>query len=327
MSAGDWCLIESDPGVFSELIRGFGVTGVQVEEIYSLDQESFAHLKPVHGLIFLFKYTEKAGPSKGRVVQRSDVFFAKQVINNACATQAILSVLMNLSDPDIKLGNNLDHLKEFAKDFDSQMKGLTISNCHVIRNVHNSFARQHIVEFEQKCAKQDEDVYHFVSYIHFKGKVYELDGLQEGPLEHCDVPPDEDWLKYARPIIEARVGQYAQGEIHFNLMAVVKDRRMACQKEIELLREAVKEGKKTQEQINAEVNQYAMTISDEEAKILRYKQENILRRHNYLPFIIELLKILAEKGKLVALCEKAKEKALEKEKQKAEKRKAAEISK
>lgn len=81
-------------------------------------------------------------------------------------------------------------------------------------------------------------------------KVFELDGLQNGPLEHCTVPAGEDWLKYAGPIIEARMGQYAQGEIHFNLMAVIKDRRMTAQKRIEALRAEVQQGKKTQDQVS-----------------------------------------------------------------------------
>ena len=54
-----WCTIESDPGVFTELIHDLGYTDVQLEEIWSTDQltntnSQFSSVS-VHGLIFLFQ--------------------------------------------------------------------------------------------------------------------------------------------------------------------------------------------------------------------------------------------------------------------------------
>ncbi|XP_053549118.1 ubiquitin carboxyl-terminal hydrolase isozyme L5 [Bombina bombina] len=299
-SAGEWCLMESDPGVFTELIKGFGCMGIQVEEIWSLEQEHFEDLQPVQGLIFLFKWQPGEEPA-GSIVQDSrldTIFFAKQVINNACATQAIISILMNTTHPDVHLGETLSEFREFTQSFDAAMKGLALSNSEVIRQVHNSFARQQMFEFDAKSATKDDDAFHFVSYVPVNGRLYELDGLRDGPI---DLGPcnQDDWISAVRPVIEKRMQKYCEGEIRFNLMAIVSDRKKIYEKKIAELQKQLTE-------VRTRVKRLYMYHSIHLSLLLQI--ENIRRKHNYLPFIMELLKTLAEHQQLIPLVEKAKSK-------------------
>ena len=283
MSASDWCLIESDPGVFTQLIRGFGVKNVIVEELYGLAPENFQNLQPIYGLIFLFKW-RSSDDSQANVVRDSRLtrlFFAKQVINNACATQAILSVLLNapvVSDnaesDGIILGENLSGFKEFTKEFDPTMKGLTLSNNDLIRDVHNTFAKQQMFEFDAKQADKDDDVFHFISYIPFEGRLYELDGLREGPIDLGPIPESTEWVETARPVIEKRIQQYNTDEIQFNLMALVADKENVYKRKLLELEYQLSSGMET-DAIEVQMAELRQLISAQEEKLRSYKVRTV----------------------------------------------------
>ena len=102
-----------------------------------------------------------------------ELFFARQVATNACATQAILSVLLNA--PDIDLGQSLSEFKSFTMMLDSESKGFAIGNFDQVRLAHNSFARPDpfLVEQSPVSRKDGDDPYHFIAYLPHQAHVFE----------------------------------------------------------------------------------------------------------------------------------------------------------
>jgi ubiquitin carboxyl-terminal hydrolase L5 len=328
----EWCTIESDPGVFTELIKNIGVKGVQVDEVVDLDSLE-SNTDQVYGLIFLFKYMRNNGYTP-QVLSHwdDDLFFAKQVVNNACATQAILGVLMNNSDK-IDIGDTLKELKSFSNGMDPYTRGMCISNSEKIKIEHNKFSRPEPFIFTKtKVAEDGDDVFHFVAYIHFKNSIYEIDGLREGPILIKENVKNEEWIKNVKPEIINRINLYSSNEIKFNLLAIVPNR---LEKAKELEKEFVEKRNYIQNLINGgdvkmdekfsdynklnkedlekslkDFNEMIQTnkiiIQDEEEKINKFKLENERRQFNYIPLIFELLKLMSEKGSLAEIYDEAK---------------------
>lgn len=79
------------------------------------------------------------------------------------------------------------------------------------------------MEDDPKEKSGSEDAFHFISYLPFNGKLYELDGLQKGPICYGECTQD-NWMAMARTQIQDRIDKFQGAEIRFNLLAVIGDK-------------------------------------------------------------------------------------------------------
>ncbi|ODH24707.1 hypothetical protein ACO22_05262 [Paracoccidioides brasiliensis] len=305
---GGWSTIESDEGVFTSLIESLGVKDVQFEELISLDADTIRSLRysarsylsdppqtgnlnnilnpphsPVYGVIFLFKWVSgqscnSTTPQDGtydRGATDDGLFFAAQTIQNACGTQAVLSVILNQdsssqsSQMGIDIGPELRGFKDFTTGFPPDLRGEALSNSTRIRNSHNAFARASPFVDETSrpsISEEDAELYHFIAYTPFKGVLYELDGLQPFPISHgpCE---EGSFPEKVIEVLQRRIARYPEGETRFNLMAVVKDLRVRAQ----------------------EIGDVEM-LERQKRKRRAWASENALRRCNFIGFIGEVAK-------------------------------------
>ncbi|EMG47956.1 uch2 Ubiquitin carboxyl-terminal hydrolase 2 [Candida maltosa Xu316] len=290
MSDSGWNTIDSDAGVFTELVEKLGVKNIEFNDLYSIDSTTLSSLSPIHGLIFLFKYSKldreyasKNEPITGKYdpdYLSHQVFFANQTIQNACATQAVLNILFNLTSDGVELGDELGNFREFVNGFDSEMIGETISNSDLIRSIHNSFSTPHsfIDEDKNKDKKRDDDddgrndgLFHFVGYIWKNGTIYELDGLKQYPIIHDEsCATKEEFVDRLPKIIQERIAKYGD-ELRFSLLAVTNNKL----NQAELLGD--------QEEVARQLHKREL-----------WKRENELRKHDYTGLIVELIKNISK---------------------------------
>ncbi|KAJ3537087.1 hypothetical protein NM208_g6460 [Fusarium decemcellulare] len=299
--SGGWNTIESDAGVFTSLIENLGVKDVQFEELLTLDPSELLTLQPVYGVIFLFKYptdqpyATPEGPRDGSFDHGAseNIFFAAQTIQNACATQALLSVVLNKTG-DVEIGEKLGEFREFTMVLPPEFRGEALSNSDLIREVHNSFARSSpFADETDKTGAEAEDAFHFIAYTPINGTLYELDGLQPAPISHGACTSD-DFASRVVEVLQRRIARYDTTEIRFNLLAMCRDLRQRARDfgDEELL-------------------------AREERKRRDWMFENALRRHNFVGFAGEVLKGVV-RGKIAeggdAACEKWVKESLERRK-------------
>jgi ubiquitin carboxyl-terminal hydrolase L5 len=117
-------------GVFTYLIEKLGVKDVQFDELITLEPDELRQLGDIYGVIFLFKYPTGEKPSETPkdgsfdYEAASDIFFAAQTIQNACGTQALISVLLN-KDGEVDIGQELRGFKEFTGMFPPDVRLVT----------------------------------------------------------------------------------------------------------------------------------------------------------------------------------------------------------
>ncbi|KAG8829051.1 hypothetical protein FRC18_009620 [Serendipita sp. 400] len=242
-----YAVVESDPFVFTSMMQRLGVTGVQAEEIISLDL--IESITWPYGFILCFKWESDSYAPEDYLNEESDTeipWFAHQLSNDSCATLSILNVLMNCTDID--LGRTLTAFKAFTSNMDPTMRGLSIVNSRELRDVHNSFARpadlraslsritNETIEAGKSSKKsskkaqrgkskksKDEalDSYHFLSYVPYQDRVWEMDGLKRAPLECSEIEDGQSWVEAVLPALRSRIEAFSRnGSISFTLLAV-----------------------------------------------------------------------------------------------------------
>ncbi|KAJ7918129.1 ubiquitin carboxyl-terminal hydrolase [Mycena leptocephala] len=237
--------LESDPEIFSELLRQLGVHSLEFRDVLSINIEDLipsgdlALPSPVHALVLVYTTTQEyeAGIRAERQKARDEgrgyagygdsepAIWFEQKIRHACGLFALLHAVSNLSPAGhhfIEQDSLLASLLRTASPLGPAERAAALKYSDEIAQVYNHASQRGT----SALLHADDPVPgHYVCFVRSPkdGHIYELDGGKNGPVDHDEfLGGDRDMLSGGLKLVQDFVGSRMDpANPHFHLMALV----------------------------------------------------------------------------------------------------------
>jgi len=260
-------------------------SGLQVEELYTL--EALEESRHLYAILLLYQWLPATQTSDMNYYDPQLVFWP-QALNRPTLSQAVLTALLNLQK--FEVGPQLSSLRDLLLPLDPLSKSQVISANPLLAAV---------APMATSCTG------HYAVYIPMQTKIYELAGLNAGPVCVGEVE-DEDWTDRLKPYLAERLAVLSELQVPFTLLALSANRRELAQHRLALLqsqlsslRTRLQESLDCEHQADlqleidqkeAQFREQTQTLQEEDRR--KWAQESSWRKHNYVPFILRMLEKL-----------------------------------
>ncbi|KAI9685917.1 MAG: hypothetical protein M1822_004195 [Bathelium mastoideum] len=153
-----WCKLQSEPSIFNTMLRQLEVQGVRVADVHSLDDLSEPS-SSTYGLLFLFPYRNLNGEEDEddteTAAAASQLWFANQTTENACATIGLINMVCNI--PGIDRGEYITQMMSHTDSFSPPLRGFVLSAWAYLRRLHNAYATKADMLLADSAMRHDFD--------------------------------------------------------------------------------------------------------------------------------------------------------------------------
>ena len=224
-----WLPLESNPDVFTSLAHTLGLsTSMIFQDVFSLDPDALSFLpRPVYALVLVFptgdKYEETVAASEAVTAKTDveDIMWFKQTIHNACGFYGLLHALCNGDARKSLLPNSLlsNIVARYPTTSPTEQPSL-LASPELEREYHTVATKGDSIV----PALEDEVDFHYTCFVKSDGRLWELNGDLDGPVDKGALGEDDDIVSdtavgHVRQFMQANGGD----GIGFSMLALTSD--------------------------------------------------------------------------------------------------------